>query len=297
MVDPNAEPEVLAAGFSTTEGPVWDLESDRLIFNDVPGAVTYEWSEGRGLQVLREESNKACGAAIDLEGRLLTCEHATSQLTRWDGDERTVIADKFDGAELNSPNDVIVDRVGRIYFTDPHFGRLDDHYGRERPYHLDFRGVYLVDDDGTVVLLADDFETPNGLCLSPDGAQMYVNDTFRSHIRRFDVAADGTLSGGSIFFTMNDEWKLDNHGSPDGMKVDSEGNVYCTGPGGVWVIDPDGNHLGIIRIPARATNFTFGGPDLSWLYATAANGHVVPGTDRGWLCRLPTMVSGSGSQS
>jgi gluconolactonase len=225
------------------------------------------WQEGAGIATYRKPSNKGNGNAFDREGRLLTCEHATSRLVREERDGSfTVLASHYKGKELNSPNDLTVKSDGAIYFSDPTFGRIREDVGVPRPLTLDFRGVYCVTPGGTDLrLLADDFEQPNGLCFSPDESRLFVNDTPRLHIRVFGVKPDGSLTGGSVWAETTGEGE----GRPDGMKLDSAGILYCTGPGGVHVFDPAGVCLGVILTPERPTNFAWGDADRCGLYITA----------------------------
>jgi gluconolactonase len=177
-----------------------------------------------------------------------------------------VLATHYEGRELNSPNDIVVKSDGRIYFTDPTYGRMP-YYGVERPQQLDFQGVYRVDPDGAnLTLLADDFSQPNGLCFSLDEKRLFVNDTERGHIRVFDVGADGGLTGGSVWA----EVKGEGAGGPDGMKIDSRGNLYCCGPGGLHVFSPEAQSLGVIRVPEVVANFTWGDEDKKSLFLTAS---------------------------
>ncbi len=179
----------------------------------------------------------------------------------------TVIASEFEGGALNSPNDIVVKRDGGIYFTDPTYGRME-YYGVARAPVLAFRGVYRVEPDGTrLTLLVDDFAQPNGLCFSLDERRLFVNDTERMHIRVFDVAADGTLRNGRIWAVLSGEGA----GAPDGMKIDSGGNLYCCGPGGIHVLDRSAVALGVIRVPRPVANFTWGEDDLKSLFITATD--------------------------
>lgn len=258
--------ERLGTGYAFTEGPVWRAADSSVVFSDMPSDHMRVWREGAGVRTFRQPSNMANGNAFDREGRLVTCEHATSRLVRQEADGRLVtLASHWQGKELNSPNDVIVKRDGAIYFSDPTYGRAD-YYGRKRDVQLGFRGVYRVAPDGTLALLADDFGQPNGLCFSADEKRLFVNDTDRQHIRVFDVQGDGGLKGGQVWA----ETKGEGAGAPDGMKLDSQGNVWCCGPGGVHVFAPDAACLGVLRTPEYVANFCFGGPDLKTLFVTAS---------------------------
>jgi gluconolactonase len=178
-----------------------------------------------------------------------------------------VLATHYEGKELNSPNDIVVAPGGAIYFTDPTYGRTE-YYGVPRPQHLSFQGVYRMDaDGGELTLLASDFAQPNGLCFSLDGSRLFVNDTERGHIRVFNLTPAGDLTGGAVWA----ETKGEGAGAPDGMKIDSCGNVYCCGPGGIHLFNPSGDALGVIPTPETCANFTFGDDDLRSLYITASS--------------------------
>jgi len=268
VVGAGVEYERLAGGFKFTEGPQWDPRQQRLLFSDIPGNAIFQWSEAAGVRVFRAPSDMANGLALDRNGRLLCCEHATSRVTRIESDGTvTVIASAFEGRALNSPNDIVVKRDEGIYFTDPTYGRVE-YYGVAREPVLAFRGVYRVEPDGTrITLLVDDFAQPNGLCFSLDERRLLVNDTERMHIRVFDLAADGTLRNGRIWAVLSGEGA----GAPDGMKVDSEGNLYCCGPGGIHVFDRSATALGVIRVPRPVANFTWGEADRRSLFITATD--------------------------
>jgi gluconolactonase len=269
LVDPDAEVEQLGTGFWFTEGPIWNPDGF-LLFSDMPGDTRRRWDEAGGVREVAKPSNKGNGMTLDADGRLLVCEHATSSLVRMDpdgtGSGREVLASHYQGRELNSPNDVIVKSDGSILFSDPTYGRAPV-YGVERDQDLDFQGVYrLPPGGGDTQLLVDDFEQPNGLCFSPDESLVYVNDSPRAHIRVFDVAADGSvLENGRMFFEGIGSGVIE-EGIPDGMKCDERGNIYVTGPGGVWVISPEAEHLGVIEVPENVGNLTFGGPNWDVLY-------------------------------
>jgi gluconolactonase len=259
--------EKLAGGFLFTEGPLWHARDRYLLFSDMPGDHMRKWTAGGGIATFRKPCAQSNGLTWDRQGRLVVCQHATSTLTRTESDGTSVVlASHHQGKELNSPNDVVVKSNGAIYFTDPGYGRLE-YYGNPRPQQLDFRGVWRVGADPRApVLLADDFGQPNGLCFSLDERHLFVNDTERKHIRRFDVTADGALANGRVWAETTGSGK----GAPDGMKIDSAGNIYCCGPGGIHVFAPDATCLGVIRLPETAANFCFGDDDLRGLYVTAS---------------------------
>jgi gluconolactonase len=259
--------EQVATGFGFTEGPVWDKARKQLIWSDMKHDHMRCWSPQRGVQTYRKPSNKANGSTYDAQGRLVSCEHGTSRVVREEQDGKlTVLASHWKFRELNSPNDIVIKSDGAIYFSDPTFGRIREDVGILRPLTLDFRGVYRVAPDGAdMKLLIDDFEQPNGLCFSLDEKRLFINDTPRKHIRVFDVQPDGAIANGHVF----GETTGDAPGAPDGMKIDSKGHVYCTGPGGIHVFDHGGRCLGVILTPERPTNLAWGDDDLRTLYMTA----------------------------
>lgn len=265
VVGHDVEIDKVASGFGFTEGPVWDPRTSSLIFSDIPGNIMRRWSAKAGIQTFRQPSGKANGNTWDREGRLVTCEHASRVIrTERDG-SITVLATHYDGKELNSPNDIVVKSDGAIYFSDPTYGR-NEGYGFPREVEMGFNGVYRISpDDSEVTLLASDFGQPNGLTFSLDESQLFVNDTDRGHIRVFDVKADGTVSGGDVWAEVTGEGV----GAPDGMKIDSGGNLYTTGPGGIHVFAQDATDLGVIGLPEGPANFTWGGDDLRTLFVTA----------------------------
>jgi gluconolactonase len=247
--------ERLATGFGFTEGPVWHPVEKHLTFSDIPQSHMRRLTLDGRVSTFRHPSNMANGNAYDLNGDLVTCEHATSSLVRHSADgTRSVLASHYEGRELNSPNDLVVRSNGDVYFTDPTYGRAE-YYGVPRPVPQDARGVYrLGGSPGSLSRVADDFEQPNGLCFSLDERRLFVNDTERRHIREFMVQPDGSLSGGAVWAVVEGEGA----GAPDGMKMDVQGNLYCTGPGGIHVFNPTGSLLGVISIPENAANFTWG---------------------------------------
>ncbi len=251
-------PQRLAAGFQFTEGPVWHPDG-YLLFSDIPPGIIYRWTPG-GVTAYLTPSRHSNGLIFDRQGRLAACEHGGRQVSRMAGDGQMVpLAASYQGKRLNSPNDIVEHSSGRTYFTDPKFGIQPEQA------ELEFRGIYRLDPDGRISLEVEDFDGPNGLAFSPDESVLYINDSFRKHIRAFDVGRDGSLSNGRVFIDMN----VDAPGVPDGMKVDVQGNVYCTGGGGVWVIDAGGRHLGTVAFPETPANLAFGGADNQTIYLTA----------------------------
>jgi gluconolactonase len=268
IVSLDAEIKELGSGFGgdmgPAEGPLWWKESGYLLFSDIHNNRRMRWVPGEGISVFSEPTNRANGLTRDPQGRLLACEHQTRRVTRQEPDGSvTVVANSYRGRRLNRPNDVVVRSDGSIYFTDPGFPTpgLD----------LDFNGVYQVTPDlGTITLITWDFTRPNGLAFSPDESILYINDTRRRHIRAYNLEPNGMplLATDRVFCDLNGE----RPGNPDGMKVDTEGNVYCGGSGGIWIMDPSGKHLGTIVHGAPATtNLAWGGNDWKTLFFTTRN--------------------------
>ena len=249
LVDENVEVKQLGTGFTFTEGPIWNPKEQFLLFSDMPGDTRRRWDEASGIQEVLSPSNKANGMTLDAGGRLIVCEHSTSSLVRMDPDGRNtgreVLASHFEGQELNSPNDVCVKSDGSIWFLDPWYGRMPG-FGLERDRVLGWQGVFRVPPGGSdpeLVVEQDEYEQPNGLCFSPDESLLYINDTPKAWIKVYDVGSDGTLSNGRMFFEGIGSGVIE-EGIPDGMKCDEQGNIWVTGPGGVWVISAAGEHLG-----------------------------------------------------
>jgi len=261
----------LADGFGgaqgPAEGPLWWREGGHLVFSDIHNNRRMKYEPGKGVSLLLEPTNRANGLTRDLQGRLVACEHDSRRVTRQELDGSiTVIANSFQGRQLNRPNDVVVKSDGCIYFTDPW-----THPTAAQQWDLTFSGVYRVTPDlGQLTLLVDDFIVPNGLAFSPDESVLYINDSRRGHIRAFDMLPNGTLARQTdrVFVELRGA----ESGVPDGMKVDVEGNVYCGGAGGLWITDPKGKKLGrIVHGAPATTNLAFGGADWKTLYFTSRN--------------------------
>lgn len=268
LIDINTAVELVATGFLFTEGPLCDQHGRRLLFSDLAGDVLRSWRPGEGVVEVRRPSGKSNGLAWDTRGRLIACEHVGRRVTRTEADgSMTVLASEWGGRPLNSPNDLVVKSDGSVYFSDPPYG-LQDFYGIARPQDLPFQGVYRIGIDGMLSLLVDDFAAPNGLAFSPDESLLYVDDTERTHIRVFEVRPDGSLANGRFFFDYA-EREPDWTGGPDGLKVDALGNIWATGPGGIWLIDPEGVALAVIPIPEPPSNLNWGDADRQALYITA----------------------------
>ncbi len=265
----SSEPiQELATGFGgdlgPAEGPLWWKEGRYLLFSDIHNNKRMKYTPGQGVTVFKEPTNRANGLTRDLQGRLLAAEHETRRVTRQELDGSiTVIANSFQGRRLNRPNDVIVKSDGSIYFTDPNGNFVPEQWD------LTFAGIFRVTPDlGTVTLLTDSFVGPNGLAFAPDESVLYLNDSRRRHIRAFDVLPNGTLAKQTdrVFAELGGA----EPGVPDGMKVDTAGNVYCGGAGGIYVLDPKGKKLGrIVHGQPATTNIAFGGDDWKTLYFTS----------------------------
>ena len=258
-----------ATGFEFTEGAVWRGDDRVVIFSDIPGNRLYRFDPStEKVAVYRDPSNLTNGNLFDRQHRLISCEHGTSRVVREERDGKlTMIASHYDGLELNSPNDIVEDRQGRLYFTDPPYGRAEGSgptlgAGIPRPQSQPVQGVYRVDPrDGSIDRLADDFDRPNGLCLSLDEKTLFVSDTARGHIRRFSIV-DDKLSGGDVWADVLG----DGDGVPDGLKIDSQGHVYSCGPDGVHVFGPDARQIAVVKTPEICANFNWGDPDRRTLY-------------------------------
>jgi sugar lactone lactonase YvrE len=274
LVDPNAPIEKIASGFQFTEGPVWDSRGKNLSFSDVRGGTMYRWTEAAGATVFRQPSAGGNGNTYDAGGRLITCEHAGRRVSRTaaDGGIET-IAGEYEGKRLNSPNDVICTAGGDIIFTDPPYGlRQPDGsiVGQEVPCN----GVYRVSaGTGKITLLVDDFDRPNGLVISADGSHLMICDTAREHVRVFDIRPDGGLTNDRVF-TDCFEGRTGSSAParPDGMKLDSLGNLYIAAntSEGVWVFGPSGDLLGTIGLDETPANLAWGGDDWQTLFITAS---------------------------
>jgi gluconolactonase len=271
LIAADAELETLGEGFGFLEGPTWHATQGALHFSDIPGDTRYRWLEADGsIETVASPSQKSNGMTLDAAGNLLVCEHVTSQVVReTPGGEREAIATHFEGTQLNSPNDIVTAPDGSIYFTDPPYGRWAG-FGVERDQDLDFQGVFrLAPGAKDLELLVKDFEGPNGLCFSPDNSLLYINDTAKAHIRVFDVQPDGGLANDRIFVEGVGRGEP-SEGVVDGMKCDERGDIFVTGPGGIWVFTPEGEHLGVLNLDEGVGNFTFGGPDWKTLFIAAS---------------------------
>ena len=274
LIAPDAPIERVAGGFAFTEGPVW--RGGCLLFSDIPNKRIARWRRlPEGPELTTYATGMSNGLTLDGRGQVLAAEHDGRRVTRVSEDgTRTVLAERFQGKRLNSPNDIVVRSDGSIYFTDPPYGVEPGIRGGSRPAgwwtksipgkEQASNGVYRLAPDGTLHLVADDFTLPNGLAFSPDESLLYIDDSAQKHVRAFSVRPDGTLANGRILLDM----ASDDPGVPDGLKVDLAGNVFCTGPGGVWVCRADGTMLGRIVLPELPANLAWG-EDGSVLFITA----------------------------
>jgi gluconolactonase len=294
LLDPEVKVQVIASGFAWSEGPVWIPEGRHLLFSDIPRNAIYRWKEGEGVSLFMQPSGYtgvveygwepgSNGLTLDPQGRLALCEHGDRRvsLLHADGGKQT-LADRYEGKRLNSPNDCVFDAQGNLFFTDPPYGlpgNFDD-FRRE----LDFCGVYRLSRDGELSLLTGELTRPNGLAFSPDGATLYVanSDPDRAIWRAYPVGKGGTLGPGRDFYDATEDVGK-GPGLPDGLKVDREGNLWATGPGGVNVFSPAGMLLGRIELGEAASNCAWG-DDGSTLYITADM----------YVCRVRTKTKGNG---
>jgi gluconolactonase len=255
--------ERLATGFAFTEGPLWHPDGF-YYFVDIRKNALHRITPGKPAELVRDNTNESNGTTFDLEGRVVICEGGNRRVTRWAPDAKSkmeILMDRWQGKRLNRPNDVVCKSDGSLYFTDP---------GYRVPFEqreMQHAAVYRVKPDGSVSMVAD-FEYPNGLAFSPDERRLYVANTrWAQYIHLLELDSAGTMVRRRIFAEMPSD--SDKNGVPDGMKVDVEGRVYCTGPDGTWVFAPDGTRLGIIKTPEYPANIAFGGPDLKTLFLTA----------------------------
>ncbi|MEN9401788.1 MAG: Gluconolactonase precursor [Verrucomicrobiota bacterium] len=286
--------EILANGFNWSEGPVWDPAQSALLFSDVPENRVYRWKDGEGISVFLSPSGftgnqynggerGSNGLTLDPSGRLVLCQHGDRRVARLaaDGQHFETIVDRFEGKRFSSPNDLCFDHAGNLFFTDPPYGLPAD-TKQETAFH----GVYRLGLDGRLTVIASDMSRPNGVALSPDERTLYVGSTDRKEpwIKAFTLKADGSVAASRIFFDGSALMKAGRHGGFDGLRVDAEGNLWTSGPGGVLVISPDGRHLGSILTGRATANCAFGDADHQTLYITADEA----------LLRVRTLVKGAG---
>lgn len=279
MVDINQPPELIANGFTWTEGPVW--LNDTLYFNDIPAKRMMKWQLGQQAGIALPESEFANGNTLDGQGRMVSCEHGGRRVIRrldpQDADAVEVIADSYRGKKLNSPNDVVVKSDGSVWFTDPPYGINSDVEGYPAESEIGGCYVFCVTPDGSMTAVVTDFDKPNGLAFSPDESQLYIADsgairgasfpgidyTLPHHIRVFDVNGT-TLSGGRVFAEIMP-------GIPDGFRVDHEGLIWTSALDGIHCLDTAGNCLGKIRLPSQTSNICFGGTSGTDMFITSSD--------------------------
>lgn len=295
LVPPDAQIEVLASGFDWTEGPLWiaDEQGGKLLFSDIPRNSIYEWRLGKGTKLFMKPSGYtgvadygaepgSNGLLLDKQGRLVCCEHGDRRLSvLTENGGKVTLADHYEGKRFNSPNDGVCKSNGDIYFTDPPYG-LPNRENDERR-EMDWFGVYRLSSDGNVTLLTKEMTRPNGIAFSPDEKTLYVaqSDLTAAIWKSFPVKEDGTLGPGKLFYdATKNAGKLP--GAPDGLKVDQDGNLFATGPGGVYVLTPKGELLGRISTGERTSNVAWG-DDGSMLYMTADT----------YICRIRTNTKGA----
>jgi len=296
LIPKDAVCEVLADGFSWAEGPVWVAkDGGYLIFSDVIENTLWKWQEGKGKSVFLKPSGYsgkndklrepgANGNTLDANGRLVSCEHGNRRVARLEKDgTKTTLADRFDKKRFNSPNDLAYHSNGDLYFTDPPYGLMVKDAEGFPGMELDFCGIYRLSRNRAITLLTREMSKPNGIAFSPDEKTLYVanSDPEKAVWMAYPVKSDGTLGKGRVFFDAT-KWVKTKKGLPDGLRVDRQGNLFATGPGGVLVIAPDGTHLGTIATGVPTANCAFGGDDSSVLYITADK----------QLCRVRTTTRG-----
>ena len=267
-INGSAHVEKLYQGCRWAEGPAWFPAGRYLVWSDIPNDRMLRWDEPTGtVGTFRQPAGYSNGNTVDAQGRLVSCEHGNRRVSRTEHDGTiTVIADRYDGKRLNSPNDVAVHSDGSIWFTDPAYGIDSDYEGHRAESEIGGNHVYRVDPgSGEVRIVADDFDRPNGIAFSLDERQLYVTDTGSAktrHMRVFDVGDDGTLSGGDVFATCT-------VGGFDGFRLDSDGRIWTSAGDGVHCYDPDGTLIGKVLLPEGCANVAFGGAKLNRLFMTA----------------------------
>jgi gluconolactonase len=268
IVEPEASLDIVAHDLVFGEGPVWDVRAKALYFVEIIGNTIWKWTPGKGREIVMRPSGHANGMTFDREGRLVVAGWSSRTIWRFEPDGViTTIAAAWQGKKFNSPNDIVVKSDGSIWWTDSAGGLvIPGMVAGDVQRYIDYQGVYRLAPDGKAVsMVIADSAYPNGLAFSPDEKKLYVNDTQQALIRVFDVLEDGSVGPGRLFYKLEGT----EVGHADGMKVDVEGHVYCTGPGGIHVIDPSGRLLCRLRIDANCTNLAFGGEDMKTLYITS----------------------------
>jgi len=284
IISADAKPEIIAEGFEWSEGPLWIEAQQALIFSDVPTNTIYKWTETKGKEVYLKPSGytgaepSLCkepgsnGLTFDKNGHLVLCQHGDRRMSRMDAPldkpeaKFITLADKFNGKRFSSPNDAVVNSAGELFFTDPPYG-LQTQDDTDPKKEISFNGVYKVKTNGDVILLVDSITRPNGIALTPDEKRLIVacSDGAHPNWYIFDINGD-SLTNGKIFYSAAEERKT-MKGSPDGFKIDKNGNVFATGPGGVYIFNSEGKKLGMIRLDDSASNCALS-PDEKTLYIT-----------------------------
>lgn len=285
LISEDAKIEILDSGYQWSEGPIWVQSHNMLLFSDVPANTIYQWTEEKGVETYLAPSGYtgteahysdepgSNGLTLDLDGRLILCQHGDRKVSRMDAPfdqpkpAYVTVADRYDGKRFNSPNDVVVRSNGDIFFTDPPYGLplREKDTGKETPFH----GVYKVSKDGKVTLLVDSLSRPNGLAFTPDEKTLIIanSDPEKAVWYSFDISATDSLVNPRIMYDVTPNTKTE-HGLPDGLKIDRSGNIFATGPGGVWVFNSDQKLIGRIRLPERTANCAFADDDKT-LYITS----------------------------
>lgn len=294
LIPADAKLEKLAEGFDWTEGPLWLPNEKCLLFTDIPKNTIYKWKEGEGISVYLRPAGYtgenppgielgSNGLTLNPDGHLVMCDHGNRCVSQLNAQNFTkkILADKFEGKRLNSPNDCVFKSNGDLYFTDPPYGLRG--LNKDPQKEVAFNGVYRLSKDGKLTVLTKEFTFPNGIAFSPDEKTLYVaqSDPDKAIWMAFDVLPDGNIANGKIFFDATSWVKQGKKGLPDGLKVDASGNLYATGPGGVMIFSPDGKHLGTIETGEATSNCAFG-DDGSVLYITADM----------YLCRIKLSTKG-----
>lgn len=286
LIAPEAKIEILATGFNWSEGPVW--RDGQILFSDVPENTVFGWKEGSTSAAtflkpsgsLNSEGQGSNGLAVDAEGNLILCQHGERRIARLEKDGSfTSLADNYQGKRFNSPNDLVIAKSGTLFFTDPPYG-MKKGTEPDAPYH----GIYRLGTDGKVSLIIEDIRWPNGIALSQDQKTLFiaVSDKDANRIMAYDLQEDGSVKNGRVFFNAQPLKSNERKGGCDGMKVDTQGNIWTTGPGGVLIISPKGQHLGTILTGQNTGNCAWGGPEKDTMYITADM----------FLLRVKTQVNG-----
>ncbi len=282
LIAPGTQAEIIGEGYTWSEGPVWIESEKMLLFSDVPNNIIYKWTEEKGVETFLTPSGYtgtiprggepgSNGLTLNNEGQLVMCQHGDRRVALLTASfkepkpEFKTLADNYQGKKLNSPNDVVFDKQGNLFFTDPPYGLLKN--VNDSSKEISFQGVYKVKPDGKVILLVDSLTRPNGIALSPDQQTLYVANSDKPVAKwySFHIAGD-SLTNAKIFYST--KYAEDETGAPDGLRVDENGNLFATGPGGIWIFNPEGKVLGRIRLPQATANCTFSG-DGKTLYLTS----------------------------